>query len=123
MITLVALNPREHELSDVQLINLVNLCTAMQEVEKECGKELIITSGYRTPEEQRKINPKASKSSHIECLACDIADMDKSLWQWCCNNLDFLAELGLYLEDGSATKTHQHFQLKAPASGKRVFLP
>jgi hypothetical protein len=39
------------------------------------------------------------------------------------DNLQFLIELGVYLEDKNYTATWVHFQILSPGSGNRIFKP
>ena len=55
------------------------------------------------------------------CKACDLEDVDGKLDKWCMDNLHILAEIGLWLEHPSATKTWCHIQTVPPKSGKRVY--
>lgn len=80
-------------------------------------------SGYRTLEDQMKINPSAPHSKHMECAAIDLSDPDGSLDAWCLKNLDVLAKIGLWLEDPGHTVGWSHLQCLPPKSGNRVFIP
>lgn len=80
-------------------------------------------SGYRTPEDQARINPSAPKSKHLTCQAIDLSDPDGSLDVWCLKNLSVLAKIGLWLEDPSHTVGWCHVQVVPPGSGNRVFIP
>lgn len=127
MITIEKLNPHKHQVNPDILSNLDKLSFAMTMLEQaymsDGGDEFIITSGYRTREEQKKINPTTINSAHIFGLACDVADIDKKIWDFCIDNLHAIAELDLYLEDKLYTQKHVHFQMRAPRSGKRIFIP
>ena len=53
------------------LENLKRLCARLEEVRKHLGdKPLIITSGYRTPEHNKKVGG-ASRSFHLYGMAAD----------------------------------------------------
>ena len=123
MITLKELNPRSRPLTDDQEANLELLRAAINKVRKAYGKPMVVTSGFRSVEDQQLINPRAPKSKHLLGLAVDIADADGKLWAWCMANMPVLEEAGLYLEDKSATPTWVHFQASPPKSGKRIFKP
>lgn len=123
MITLKELNPRNRPLTADQSANLERLHAAINKVRSAYGKPMIVTSGVRSVEDQKRINPKAMKSNHILGLACDIADADGELWAWCMDNIEILEDAGLYLEDKAATPTWVHFQAAPPKSGKRIFKP
>lgn len=123
MISLQSLNPKNHMLKGDCIRNLIRLCKAMAQVEHDYGKELVVTRAYSTTEEQSVIDPAHPKSAHCEGLAVDCLDEDKALWDYCIENLDFITTLNLYLEDKLYTKKHVHFQLKAPKSNNRIFIP
>lgn len=80
-------------------------------------------SGYRTPEDQARINPSAPKSKHLMCQAIDLSDPDGSLDAWCLKNLATLEKIGLWLEDPGHTVGWTHLQIVAPGSGHRIFIP
>lgn len=80
-------------------------------------------SGYRTPEDQMRINPKAPASKHTICAAIDLEDKDRKLTEFCLNNLEILQEIGLWMEENSSTPTWVHVQCIAPLSGHRIFIP
>lgn len=65
----------------------------------------------------------APKSAHKEGLAVDLYDPCGELDGWCLRNLDQLAACGLYLEDPRHTPGWAHLTIRAPKSGKRVFVP
>jgi hypothetical protein len=94
------------------------------------GKSKVyVTSGWRS----RSINASVGgspNSQHIFGNAIDIADPDKSIGIWCMENIESLAEIGIWME--SLTKTHAsedprqrwvHWQTLPPKSGNRIFLP
>lgn len=123
MISLAILNPQKHTVSEEIMRNLLKLSKVMTQVEREYGELITVTSGYRTYEEQKETDPAHPRSAHCEGLAVDCADKDKELYSWCFDNADLMKHLGLYLEDGTYTPRHVHFQLKAPPSGHRFFIP
>jgi len=138
MISLAELNPSNHTPTPLQQANLEKLHKAMQAIRAAYGKPMIITSGLRSMEEHRAIydgiNAKRKsqgirpttvplKSAHLEGLACDVWDRNKSLYTWCKANVSLLEKHGLYLEDGTRTPNWVHFQIIPPKSGNRFFLP
>jgi hypothetical protein len=127
MITVETLNPNRYHPTQDQLANLSKLAFAVSTIEysyiKQGGREFIVTSGLRSVADQERVNPSVRLSAHIEGLACDIADLDKKIWAFCVDNLEAIIELELYLEDKLWTPRHVHFQLRPPASGKRIFHP
>lgn len=111
--------PQEYtkEISD----NLDKLLISMNIIRKAYNKPMKITSGWRPVAVNAGIAGAAKKSNHTTGLACDVQDSDGSLWKWCLENLQLLKDNGLYLEDKRWTKGWVHFQIKAPASGNRIF--
>lgn len=65
----------------------------------------------------------AGKSSHKEGLAVDRYDPHELIDKWCVANLDKLEECGIYLEHPSKTGGWSHWTIRAPNSGRRVFIP
>jgi len=87
------------------------------------GKPMTVSSGWR-PAAINSATPNAAKASkHMVGLAVDIRDIDNSLWNWTVANLELIQELGLYLEDRRYTGSWVHYQIGAPKSGKRIFIP
>lgn len=87
------------------------------------GEEREITSGWRPVAVNRVVPGAALRSKHSECRAVDIADPDGDLDEWCLDNANVLAQIGLWLEHPSATKGWCHVQIVPPKSGRRVFYP
>lgn len=65
----------------------------------------------------------AAKSSHKEGLAVDRYDPIGAIDDWCSQNLDKLAECGIYIEHWSETPRWSHWTIRAPKSGRRAFFP
>jgi hypothetical protein len=68
----------------------------------------------------------AAHSSHKEGLAVDRYDPDGSIDAWCMANAEpggKLEQCGIYIEHPSKTIHWSHWTIKAPGSGKRVFMP
>lgn len=76
-------------------INLVYLCRKLETVRSKVGYPLIITSGYRCPEVNKKADGKTN-SLHLVGRACDIAIKHLSK-----NDADYLYET---LEDTQPTE-------------------
>lgn len=127
--------------SDVPIVhqhNLEELRKKLDKVRAAYGKPMIVTSGYRSEVDHKRIyseiNAKRRKaglpeirvptaSKHLYGQACDISDPKQELQKWIKDNVAVLEEIGLWCEDFSATKTWIHFQSIPPKSGKRFFLP
>lgn len=111
--------------------NLDELFIKMNKVREKYGKPMTVTSGLRTIKHHLNIYarkgiypPKVPmKSNHLFGRACDIADGNKEFKKWCLENIEFLEEVGLWMEDFSATPTWVHFQINPPKSGNRFFKP
>lgn len=54
------------------------LAENLQVIRDEVGAPLKVLSGYRTPEYQMKVNPKAPNSQHPQGRAADLATRDKT---------------------------------------------
>lgn len=117
------LNPHDYELSPEQEVNFNKLYCAMNDIRDKYGVPMIIDSGVRSPADQLRINPFHMNDAHTKAAAVDVLDADGKLWNWCMANLDFLAELGIYLEAKNFCVNWVHFQIYAPGSGKRIFIP
>lgn len=100
------------------------------------GKPMIVTSGYRSNEDQIRIYAAKGitdpakipmNSWHLKGGACDFADVDGALGNFCVQNLSLLKQNGLWLEDPRWTHGRLgnwvHLQCFPPASKKRVFIP
>lgn len=103
--------------------NLDQLLMAINKIRDAYGKPMIVNSGWRPPEINAATPGAATHSKHIEGLAVDIADPDGKLMEWVLANLDIEQELNLFNEDFRWTPNWVHFQLGAPKSGKRIFVP
>lgn len=111
--------------------NLNQLFLKVNIVRKEYGKPMIVTSGLRTKKHHLEIYaakgiypPKVPmKSNHLYGRAVDFADGDGKLKKWILENIALMEEIGLWMEDFSATKTWVHFQINPPKSGNRFFKP
>lgn len=120
-ISLSELNPKNHPLTTALDANLHKLWVAMNIVRVAYGKPMIITSGYRTPEEQVIVSPGHPHDAHVLAAACDVADNNFTLWNWLCDNLAYVAHAGMYLENEACSPGHVHFQIYPPISGHRIF--
>lgn len=124
--------PQEHQLNLNFLLDRINL------VRKYWAKPLIVTSGYRSLQDHKRIYstintkrvakglPEISVpmgSKHLSGQALDVLDVDGELKNWCIVNEFLLEGLGLWCEDFNHTPTWVHFQMVSPKSGKRFFIP
>lgn len=119
-----------HVISDIPMAhqqNLQELCKRINVIRDLYGKPMIVTSGYRSENEHRRIysrkgikNPPMG-SKHLIGAACDILDEDGSLMDWLKEHKFELEGAALWCEDG--TKGWVHFQIIPPKSGRRFFLP
>ena len=115
---------------DIQT-NLTELHRKVNLLRSAYGKPMIVTSGLRTKKHHLDIYarkgifpPKVPmKSNHLFGRAVDFADGDGKLKAWVLENIKLVEEIGLYMEDFSATKTWLHVQINKPKSGKRFFKP
>lgn len=127
-------------ISDVDIAiqhNLEELLKVMNLIREKYNKPMIITSGLRNKQDHIRIYSQIAskkgedfdiskvpmKSNHLYGLACDISCKNNDLQKWCLDNVDFLAEIGVWMEDFSVTPTWVHFQIVPPKSGKRFFMP
>ena len=107
------------EISD----NLDKLLVPMNQIRDAYGSPMTVNSGWRPPEVNAATPGAAAHSKHMIGLACDIADPDGALMAWVLANLALMQQLGIYHENFDWTPNWVHFQLGAPASGKRIFVP
>lgn len=111
--------------------NLDELYKKMNIIRGRYGRPMIVTSGLRTIKHHLDIYAKKGlyppkvpmKSNHLFGRACDISDVDGSLKKWCLDNINFLEEVGVWMEAFEATPTWVHFQINPPRSGNRFFKP
>lgn len=123
LVTRKELNPKGYPLTPIQECNFTHLYMAVNVLRYECGIPFIITSGFRSKEDQLKINPKHMNSAHLQAAACDVYDKDRKIWDWLMAHLDNVIDVGVYLESKNFTPTWVHMQIIPPKSGNRIFLP
>jgi len=122
------LNPKNHPVTPDITENLFWLCNKLNVIRKKSGLVMSVTSGLRDRADVERIYlklglPPRYGSQHLQGAAADIYDPKKKLWGWVQDNLDYVAWLGLYMEDGDYTPNWVHFQLYPPRSGRRGFRP
>lgn len=127
MITKRELNPKDLEMGPAVAKNFEILFDRMNEVRQAYGKPMIVTSGLRSDAKQAELiaqgKSRAVHSKHLAGAACDILDVDGELAKWCLANEDVLRRIGLWCEHPDYTKGWVHFQIMAPKSGRRFFIP
>lgn len=117
------LNPKGHDLTLFQAQKLKELADTISKIEEAYGGGFTVTSGFRTEEDQLRINPKNPRSAHRTGEAVDVLDLDGRIYDFCIDNLGLIIELGVYLECKTYTRRWCHMQIKAPKSGNRIFIP
>jgi uncharacterized protein YcbK (DUF882 family) len=134
MISIIELLSNQAKFEDLEKdiqTNLTELHRKVNLLRSAYGKSMIVTSGLRTKKHHLDIYarkgifpPKVPmKSNHLFGRAVDFADGDGKLKAWVLENIKLIEEIGLYMEDFSATKTWLHVQTNPPKSGKRFFKP
>lgn len=125
--TVKELNPNGHPLEQAWEDNLKTLIMRLSAIREAYGRPMIVTSGFRSREDQERIYGGRDKipygSCHLIGAAADISDRDRSLAGFCSANVKLLEQLGLWCEDTTYTHTWVHFQIKPPVSGNRFFKP
>jgi len=99
--------------------NAKRLVDALNAFRKEFGKPMYVSSGYRSPEDNKKAGG-SSKSAHLTLEACDFKD-NGELFEFIKKDPLVLERCGLYLEDPSFTPTWIHLQIRPTKN--RIFLP
>lgn len=111
---------KEYPLTPELEANLTKLLVALNKFRAAYGKPMIVTSGYR-PGHYNKNAGGSKRSSHLTCQACDFADPTGGLAAYCIENIELLAEIGLWLESPARTKGWIHLQIRPTVN--RVFEP
>ena len=65
----------------------------------------------------------APHSAHKEGQAVDRYDPTNAIDAWLLAHPDALVRHGIYIEHPDATKNWSHWSIRAPGSGKHIFLP
>ena len=135
MISMEELLNKKYKLDDQSeeiQANLQDLLEKVNKVRSTWGKPLTVTSGLRDISDHLRIYAAKGitdqskipmKSKHLSGQAVDFSDPNKELQEWCKENEELLAEIGLWMEDFDATPNWCHFQSVAPKSGNRWFKP
>lgn len=118
-----------NELSHEQQVNLEELRKRLEELQAAVSgvngayMPFKINSGFRSPQDQARINPGVKNSKHMSGQAADIADPDGALKEILKLRPHLLEDAGLWCESFDYTKTWVHAQSVPPRSGKRWFIP
>jgi len=113
------------ELTDDIQRNALVTVTKCNELLSRAGRNDIntVNSGWRPQSVNDATRNSAAVSSHLTAQAVDLPDTDRTLAEWCVDNLDVLKDVGLWMEDPRWTPTWVHLQTKPPRSGKIVYIP
>ena len=103
--------------------NIDKILEPLNIVRKRYAKPMYVSSGWRPLAINSRLSNAGKKSNHIKGLAVDFKDTDGSLRKWVIDHIEWLAGLGFYFEDFRWTKNWVHFQLIAPKSGRRIYIP
>ena len=89
--------------------------------------EFKVTSGLRDTAKQAELIKqglsRATKSNHLIGAAADIYDPNGTLDEWCEKHVAVIGNIGFWMEHKSYTPGWAHFQIFAPRSGNRFFIP
>lgn len=107
------------EISD----NLDKLLIVLNKIQEKAGRNFHVNSGWRPAAINAAISGAAVHSNHTKGLAADISDPTGSIMYWVLDNLEFMKELGVFMEDFRWTPTWVHFQIVPVHSGHRIFIP
>lgn len=127
MICLEELNPHKYPTTPEIDSNLSELLCRLNRARIAYGAPFTVTSGLRSTNQQSQLiaegKSNAPHSKHLTGQAADILDEEGELAEWVQANMDFMEEIGFWFEDFTHTDGWVHFQITAPNSGKRVFIP
>lgn len=108
--------------------NAERLVPLVNQLLGEFGEWRKVTSGWRPPAYNAKVQGASKTSLHMTCEACDLEDADGELDDWCMSQEgdQVLRRLGLWHEHPSSTKGADgegwcHVQTRPPGSGNRHF--
>ncbi|OGA37310.1 MAG: hypothetical protein A3G24_04650 [Betaproteobacteria bacterium RIFCSPLOWO2_12_FULL_62_13] len=87
-----------------------------------------VNSGWRPKRVNAATEGASATSHHVTGRAVDLPDPDRTFAAWCVENLEVLAEIGLWMEDPRWTYDENgehwvHVQTVPPRSGRRIFIP
>lgn len=113
---------KDFPLDMLQTRNMAELLSRVNWLLGILNKKTFVTSGYR-PSAINKTIGGAKMSTHTMCAGIDLHDPDNSIGKFLKNNIRFLEEVNLYLENPDFTKGWAHLQTRKTKSGNRVFNP
>lgn len=126
-ITIEELNSHKYPTTPEIDANLNILLERINRVRDAFNKPMIITSGLRSQEQQQALiasgKSNAPHSKHLNGEACDVDDPNGELKSWVMANLSIIENIGLWMEDFNHCSNWIHFQIVAPNSGNRFFIP
>jgi hypothetical protein len=111
-----------NEFTDDVLKNADKIIARASELLSAFGEKRKVSSGWRPTSINKQVGG-AKNSQHIYGNAVDIEDKDGRLKKFCVENIERLIEIGLWMEDVTATPTWVHLQSVPPKSGDRIFKP
>lgn len=103
--------------------NATELLRRVNDLLEAFGETREVRSGWRPPAVNGSTPNAAPRSKHMTGQAIDLDDPEGDIDQWCLDNLNELARIGLWMEHPAATKSWCHLQSLPPKSGRRVFYP
>lgn len=110
----------EYPLTPDQVANLARLLESLNKFRSAYGKPMLVTSGYR-PGRYNVQAGGAPNSAHLTCEACDFADPEGLLDEFCSKNTKLLDSCGLWLEHPDSTPGWTHLDIRARKN--RIFRP
>lgn len=112
--------------------NLDKLLKVIEKVEskyvEDGGKPFTVNSGWRPSGINAVTSNASAGSKHLLGLAVDVGDSDCKIWKWVLENVAFLKENNIHIEDKRWTSSDEsggwvHFQIVPPKSGKFIYIP
>ena len=111
--------PTEHQENITELLRIINL------IREKWAKPMLVTSGYRSREDQIRIYANLFRqrgqdfdekkipwgSQHLIGAAVDISDPDGALHDWCKKEESWLKSLPVFIEEKDDQR-RVHFQIK-----------
>ena len=135
MITMKELMGRPMAIPAEHSSNLQKLFISVNKLRTAYGKPMKVTSGYRSLAHHLEIYKAKGitdqskipmQSNHLKGLAVDLVPVEDPighLHDWVNQNVSLMEDMGFYMEAFEYTPTWTHFQIVAPKSGNRFFIP